>query len=854
MPKSASTQTPPPTDGEIVDLDLSTEMRTSFLEYAYSVIYARALPDARDGLKPVQRRILFQMDRMGLRPDRPHVKSSRVVGDVMGRLHPHGDTAIYEALVRMAQPFTMRLPLIDGHGNFGSLDDGPAAPRYTEVRLAAPALALTADLDEDTVDFAPNYDYTLTEPEVLPAAFPNLLVNGAAGIAVGMATNMPPHNLVEVVAAARHLLTHPEATLEDLMAFVPGPDLPAGGMIVGLDGIREAYRTGRGKFLTRATAHVESVSPRRKGIVVTELPYMVGPEKIITRIKEAVGSKKLQGITDVADLTDRRHGTHLVISVKNGYNPEAVLAQLYKHTPLEDSFGINNVSLVDGQPHTLGLRELLEVFVRHRLTVVTRRTRFRLGKRRERAHLVDGLLIAILDIDEVIAVIRSSDDAATARTRLMQVFDLTEPQASYILELQLRRLTKFSVIELEKERDELAREIEALEAILADDVLLRRMVSRELAAVAEQFGTPRRTVLLEASGERVTSSAGSAQSPDDAAGAGGSGGTRNSAKRAGASPQPMTLMPSSSPVPLTVPDDPCRVMLSATGLVARTPGAEPVARTGGRQPHDALTSQVATTARGRVGAVTDTGRLVLLDVVSTSEVSRTEDAPGLAGATAVRQLVDIDPEEKVVGLVPVGSADNPPIALATAGGVIKRVKPGDEPRNAESWEVISLSGEDRVVFAGSAADTDFLALVTSDAQLLRFQAAKVRPQGRGAGGMAGISLREGARVIAGAAVPEELLAEAVVVTVAGSEGSLPGTGGGSVKVTPLDRYPAKGRATGGVRSHRFLRGEDELVAAWVGVAPARALREGGKPVALPEADERRDGSGSPLPAPIVGIG
>ena len=850
MPKSASTQAPPPTDGEIVDLDLSTEMRTSFLEYAYSVIYARALPDARDGLKPVQRRILFQMDRMGLRPDRPHVKSSRVVGDVMGRLHPHGDTAIYEALVRLAQPFTMRLPLIDGHGNFGSLDDGPAAPRYTEARLAASALALTADLDEDTVDFAPNYDYTLTEPEVLPAAFPNLLVNGAAGIAVGMATNMPPHNLVEVVAAARHLLTHPEASLEELMAFVPGPDLPAGGMIVGLDGIREAYRVGRGKFLTRATAHVESVSPRRKGIVVTELPYMVGPEKIIARIKEAVGSKKLQGITDVADLTDRRHGTRLVISVKNGYNPEAVLAQLYKHTPLEDSFGINNVSLVDGQPHTLGLRELLEVFVRHRLTVVTRRTRFRLGKRRERAHLVDGLLIAILDIDEVIAVIRSSDDAATARTRLMQVFDLTEPQAGYILELQLRRLTKFSVIELEKERDELAREIEALEAILADDVLLRRVVSRELAAVAEQFGTSRRTVLLETSGERVTSSASVAPPEDDASGATGG----STVKQAKASAEPMTLMPGSSPVPLTVPDDPCRVMLSATGLVARTPGAEPVARTGGRRPHDALTSQVATTARGRIGAVTGTGRLVLLDVVSTSEVPRTEEAPGLAGATQVRQLVDIEPEEKVVGLVPVGSADNPPIVLATADGVIKRVKPGDEPRNAESWEVISLSDDDRVVFAGTARDTDFLALVTSDAQLLRFQAAKVRPQGRGAGGMAGISLREGARVIAGAAVPEDLLAEAVVVTVAGSESSLPGTGGGSVKVTPLDRYPAKGRATGGVRSHRFLRGEDELVAAWVGVAPARALREGGKSVALPEADERRDGSGSPLPSPIIGIG
>ena len=326
------------------------------------------------------------------------------------------------------------------------------------------------------------------------------------------------------------------------------------------------------------------------------------------------------------------------------------------------------------------------------------------------------------------------------------------------------------------------------------------------------------------------------------------------ARRAGVSVEPMTLMPSSSPVPLTVPDDPCRVMLSATGLVARTPGAEPVARTGGRQPHDALTSQVSTTARGRIGAVTDTGRLVLLDVVSTSEVPRTDGAPGLAGATPVRQLVDIEPEEKVVGLVPVGSAEHAPIVLATAEGVIKRVKPGDEPRNAESWEVISLSDDDRVVFAGTAADTDFLAMVTSDAQLLRFPAAKVRPQGRGAGGMAGISLREGARVVAGAAVPEDLLAEAVVVTVAGAEGSLPGTGGGSVKVTPLDRYPAKGRATGGVRSHRFLRGEDELVAAWVGVAPARALRDGGKPVPLPEADERRDGSGSPLPAPIVGIG
>lgn len=832
-----------PTDGEIIEQDLSTEMRDSFLEYAYSVIYSRALPDARDGLKPVQRRILFQMDRMGLRPDRPHVKSSRVVGDVMGRLHPHGDVAIYEALVRLAQPFTMRLPLIDGHGNFGSLDDGPAAPRYTEARLAEPALALTADIDEDTVDFAPNYDYTLTEPEVLPAAFPNLLVNGTSGIAVGMATNMAPHNLTEVIAAARHLIAHPDATLEDLMAFVPGPDLPTGGMIVGLDGIREAYRTGRGKFLTRATARIENITARKKGIVFTELPYLVGPEKVIARIKETVASKKLQGITDVSDFTDRNHGTRLVITVKNGYNPEAVLAQLYKHTPLEDSFGINNVCLVDGQPRTLGLRELLEVFVRHRLTVVERRSRFRLTKRQERRHLVEGLLIAIVDIDEVIQVIRSSEDAATARTRLMQVFDLSEPQASYILELQLRRLTKFSILELEKERDELDREIADLEDILANDSRLRSVVSSELAEVARKFGTPRRTVLLEAPGSGAGALAGGEGAPGGA-GAGASTAMKDAA----------AAMIGASDLPLTVPDDPCQVLLSARGLIARVQGEEPISREGERQREDALTSVVSTTARGTVGAVTNTGRLVLLDVLSTPELPRMDGAPSVAGGQRVELLVDLEPGEKVVGLIPVGEAQTTPPVLVTAQGTVKRVKPGDQPARGDAWEIIALSDGDEIIFAGSAADTDVLSFVTTDAQLLRFEASKVRPQGRAAGGMAGISLREGATVIAAGSVPEELLAEAVVVTVADAEGALPGMDSGSVKVSPLDRYPAKGRATGGVRAQRFLRGEDQLVAAWVGVGPARAVGNAGEPVSLPELDERRDASGTPLTAPIAAIG
>src|SRR4051794_220829 len=503
----AASKTPPPPDftERIVDIEVEQEMQGAFLEYAYSVIYSRALPDARDGLKPVQRRILYQMADMNLWPTGGHVKSARVVGDVMGKLHPHGDAAIHDALVRLAQSFTMRVPLIDGHGNFGSLDDGPAAARYTEVRLDRPAVILTDGLDEDTVDFVPNYDSSLTQPEVLPAAFPNLLVNGASGIAVGMATNMPPHNLIEVIGAARHLITHPDATTEDLMRFVPGPDLPTGGRIVGLEGIRDAYAGGRGIFRTRATTQIESVTARKQGIVVTELPYLVGPEKVIDKIKDLVQAKKLLGISDVTDLSDRDKGLRLVIEIKGGFNPEAVLEHLYRLTPMEDSFGINNVALVGGQPRTLGLKELLRVYVDHRFVVVRRRTTHRRTKAAERLHLVEGLLIAILDIDEVIAVIRNSDDTAQARQRLIAAFDLDEIQTNYILEMPLRRLTKFSTLELDKEKTELVETIAGLDAILNNDTKLRQVVSAELADVAKTYGTPRRTVLLEAAGQVVSS-------------------------------------------------------------------------------------------------------------------------------------------------------------------------------------------------------------------------------------------------------------------------------------------------------------------------------------------------------------
>jgi len=812
---------PPPADPvieRVVDIDVAQEMKDAFLEYSYSVIYARALPDARDGLKPVQRRILFGMSELGLRPDRPHVKSSRIVGEVMGKYHPHGDSAIYDTLVRLAQPFSMRLPLVDGHGNFGSLDDGPAASRYTEARMAPGALLMVGGLDEDTVDFVPNYDDTHQQPGVLPAAYPNLLVNGASGIAVGMATNMAPHNLVEVIGAARHLIDHPQASLEDLMKYVPGPDLPGGGRIVGLEGIREAYATGRGTFKTRAAARIESITPRRQGVVVTELPYLVGPEKVIEKIKDLVQAKRLQGISDVKDLTDRKHGLQLVIEIKSGFVPEAVLEELYRLTPMEDSFGINNVALVEGQPRTLGLKDLLQVFVDFRIEVVRRRTAYRLGKREDQLHLVEGLLIAILDIDEVIQLIRTSDDAATAKSRLMSVFDLSELQAAYILDLQLRRLTKFSRLELEKQRDDLTREIDALRAILADPSLLRRTVSEELAAVATTHGTPRRTVLLEA-------------------------------PAAGMPGAPVTSAASRAAAVLEVTDDPCWVLLSSTGLLARTVGADPLPATGGRGRHDAIVGAVRTTARGEVGVVTSRGRMLRLSALDLPTLPPTADAPALAGGAPLTAYLELERGESALTVASL-APDAPPLALGTAAGVVKRVTP-DAP-SKPSWELITLREGDVVVGAAPTPREDLdLVFISADAQLLRFAASQVRPQGRAAGGMAGIKLAAGASAVYFGVV--DPAGEARVVTASGTSAALPGTQPGALKITPYAEYPPKGRGTGGVRCHRFLKGEDTLVLAWAGAMPVRAAGSGGVPLELPEVLGRRDGSGTPGRAVIAAL-
>ncbi|MFF9364670.1 DNA gyrase/topoisomerase IV subunit A [Streptomyces griseoluteus] len=801
-----STKTPPPDDSyeeKILDIDVVDEMRGSYLEYAYSVIYSRALPDARDGLKPVHRRIVYQMNEMGLRPERAYVKCARVVGEVMGKLHPHGDASIYDALVRMAQPFSMRVPLVDGHGNFGSLgnDDPPAAMRYTECRMAAAASLMTESIDEDTVDFAPNYDGQEQEPVALPAAFPNLLVNGSSGIAVGMATNMPPHNLREVIAAARHLIKHPNADLDALMRHVPGPDLPTGGRIVGLDGIRDAYAHGRGSFKMRATVAIEAVTARRKGLVVTELPFAVGPEKVIAKIKDLVNAKKVQGIADVKDLTDREHGLRLVIEIKNGFVPEAILEQLYKLTPMEESFGINNVALVDGQPLTLGLKELLEVYLDHRFEVVRRRSEFRRTKRRDRLHLVEGLLTALVDIDEVIRVIRSSENSAQAKERLMERYGLSDIQTQYILDTPLRRLTKYDRIELEAEKDRLNQEIEELTRILESDAELRKLVSGELAAVAKKFGSDRRTVLLESAASQVAT------------------------------------------VPLQVADDPCRVLLSSTALLARTTGADPVPQEGGRAKHDVIVSSVPATARGEIGAVTSSGRLLRINVVDLPHLPDTATAPNLSGGAPLAEFVSLEGDETVVCLTTLDET-SPGLAIGTEQGVVKRVLP-DYPSNKDELEVITLREGDRIVGAVELrTGEEDLVFISDDAQLLRYQAAQVRQQGRPAGGVAGIKLTEGAKVISFTAVDPAV--DAVVFTVAGSRGTLDDSVQTTAKLTPFDQFPRKGRATGGVRCQRFLKGEDCLALAWAGPAPARAAQKNGLPVELPEPDPRRDGSGTSL--------
>ncbi len=609
-------------------------------------------------------------------------------------------------------------------------------------------------------------------------------------------------------------------TLDELMAYVPGPDLPTGGTIVGLEGIKEAYATGRGSFKTRAKVTVEQLSARRTGLVVTELPYLVGPEKVIEKIKDGVNAKKITGISDVTDLTDRKHGLRLVIGIKTGFSADGVLEQLYRLTPLEDGFSINNVALVGGTPQTLGLRDLLRVYLDHRISVVTRRSRYRLDRRVERLHLVAGLLIAILDIDEVIQVVRASDDAAQARTRLIDVFDLSTLQADYILELQLRRLTKFSRIELENERDRLQAEIGELETLLGDPARVRVAVAEELDEVAERFGTPRRTLLTEAKASIASTPA---------------------ARKAAAASGPS----------LEIADIPTVVVLSTTGRAIRVDlpdGAEPPVRANRRNKHDAILSSVAGTTRGELGAVTSRGRMLRFTPVDLPSVPA-NSVQLAAGARMADYLGITDKNERVLGLVSLDS--QLPVALGTAQGVVKRVAAGGYPARHD-FEVVALKPGDEVVGVAQGPDSEDLVFVTSDAQLLHFRASQVRPQGVAAGGMAGINLGAKATAIFFGAVDPG--SDVVVATISTPAETLAGADPGRAKVSRFSEFPAKGRATGGVRAHTFLKGEVSLALAWAGPAPALAVGPDGSLRTLPDAGAKRDASGTPMDAVVGSIG
>ncbi len=805
---------------EVIDVPVADELGESFLAYSLSVIQSRAIPDVRDGLKPVQRRIMHSMNEMRLNPDRPHRKCAHVVGDVMAKFHPHGDSAIYDALVRLGQDFSRPVTLVDPQGNFGSLDDPPAAYRYTECRLTDAALDLLAEIDEETVEWRPTYDGETLEPAYLPGLLPNLLVNGTSGIAVGMATNMPTHNLAEIYEAIKIVMSkrRPKPTIDELMAVVPGPDFPTGAMVVD-DDLRTAYQTGRGTFRIRATAEIVDVTKARKGIVVTELPYLVGVERVVAKIKELVQSGKITGISDVKNLSDRTSGLRLIIECKTGINPDVLLQHLYKYTPLEESFGINNVVLVDGVPTTLGLYDLCWHYIEHRLDVIVKRSEYRLRQAQERLHKVDGYIIAIDNIDRVVAIIRGSSDRASAREALMAELSLSEVQAEAILELRLARLTALAYDELVDERTTLLNTIADLEKILGSEQRRKTMVIRELGEMVEKYGTPRRTRII---------------SPG----------------------QIPALEEIQEELVADQPDDPCVVTLAASGVVGREPLGSSKSYAPGR--HDVIESVVVSSLRRPVGAITSGGRLLRANALDIPEVG------GRSRGRDASEVFSADRGEEIIALVDLhldgdnadGASKNDDgtelLVLVTALGMVKRTERSALAELKSGRAVMKLDDRDRLVAALAAPDSSDLMLIASDAQTLRTPLEGVSVQGPGAKGVAGISLKGNARVT-GAGIVDPGQELSVVFTV---------TDQGTAKSTSVAEIPSKGRGTGGVRITKF-RDETRIEYAWVGV-PDRIVAVVGqqdapsKPDNSPESiaikPTRRDGVSSSIPRRILRIG
>lgn len=791
---------------EVIDVPVSEELGESFLAYSLSVITSRAIPDVRDGLKPVQRRILFAMREMRLFPDRPHRKCAGVVGEVMGKFHPHGDSAIYDTLVRMGQDFARSITLIHPQGNFGSLDDPPAAMRYTEARLSDAALHLLAEIDEETVEFRPTYDGENVEPQYLPALLPNLLVNGTTGIAVGMATNMAPHNLGEIFEAIKLVMTQrrPKPTLAELRAVVPGPDFPSGGTMID-DGINDAYENGRGSVRLRATAEIVDITRARKGIVITELPYMIGVERVMAKVKELVIAGKVTGISDMKNLSDHSSGLRLVIECKTGVDPAVLLQKLYRLTPLEETFGINNVVLVEGVPTTLGLYDLCQYYIDHRLDMVVKRSEYRLRQRQERLHKVEGYLIAIDNIDLVVSIIRNASNSEAARTGLMEALTLSEVQAEAILELRLRRLTALAYTDLIEERTLLLEEIEDLEKILASEQRRRTIVIRELGELVKEYPTPRRTRII---------------SPDEIT----------------------TLNESAPEIDASISDDPCLISLSASGIVGREPLGTSRSYTPGR--HDVIDTVAVGSLATEVFAITDKGRLLrrrALDLAEVGGRSRGRDASESFGA---------ERGENILALVS-ANADNATdqLFIATAAGAAKRIERSVLAEVSDGRPIMKLADRDTVVSAKLINPALDVVFVTSDAQALRTPAEGISVQGAGAKGVAGVGVKGNAKVLAAG----QATGDTVIITVSDL---------GTVKSTDVAEVPIKGRGAGGVRITKF-KDENRLDFAWIG-NPERIVALVGQVDAPTKQDNtpepvairptRRDGPSSTAPRRILAIG
>lgn len=696
-----------PTSGSVLPIDINEEVKKSYLDYAMSVIVGRALPDARDGLKPVQRRILYAMYDAGITPDKPHKKSAVVVGNVLARYHPHGDAAVYDALVRLAQDFSCRYPLVDGHGNFGSIDgDAPAAMRYTEVRLAPISLQLLADIEQDTVDFIPNYDESQKEPSVLPSRFPNLLVNGSAGIAVGMATNIPPHNLSEVIDGLVYFIDHPEATIDDLMNYIPGPDFPSGGFILGRDGIKDAYTTGRGSVVMRGRAEIETDEGNRSRIVITELPYQVNKALLIEKIAELVRDKKIEGISDLRDESDRT-GMRVVVELKRDANPNVVLNRLYKHTRLQDTFGVIMIALVDGQPRLLNLKEVLDHYLQHQVTVVRRRTQYQLRRAMSRLHIVEGLVTALDHIDEVINLIRSSQTEAEARQGLIQNFGLSEEQAQAIMDMRLRRLTGLERSKLLDEKKELEDRISYLKKLLSREELLRGVVRKELLEVKKKFGDYRRTV--------ITSKVSHVKEED------------------------------------IIPEENVVVTLTRHGYIKRIPVNTYRGQHRGGRGITALTTKeedlveqlfVAST-HSYMLFFTNRGKVYRIKIYEIPEGSRQ------AKGTALVNLIPLDNDEEVTAVIPLREfSSDKYLFMATRKGIVKKGVLSDyDSVRKDGIIALRLRPGDELIGVRLTEGKCDITLVTKNGKALCFNEEDVRPMGRTATGVIGIRLDKGDQVV-----------------------------------------------------------------------------------------------------------